>query len=273
MIGGGNTAIDVAREALRLGADEVTLVYRRTETRCPPIAHEVEEAREEGVRFRLADGAASASSEASGSRASSAGVPRSASPTRAAGAGPSEVPGSEFVVRRGHRREGDRPAAARRVLRLDRRARARPAAGRVDPETGQTGNPKYFAAGDAINGGATVVEAVRGAKIAAPASTSGSGGGAMREIRWHARAGQGAKTASQLLATAALRAGKSVQAFPEYGPERRGAPLRAYTRVDERPIRRHDSVDAARRRRRARAVAPGRGRRDRRAGRRRPRAR
>ena len=64
----------------------------------------------------------------------------------------------------------------------------------------------------------------------------------MREIRWHARAGQGAKTASQLYATAALRAGKSVQAFPEYGPERRGAPLRAYTRVDEVPIRRHDAI-------------------------------
>jgi pyruvate ferredoxin oxidoreductase gamma subunit len=64
----------------------------------------------------------------------------------------------------------------------------------------------------------------------------------MMEIRWHARAGQGAKTASQLYATAALRAGKSVQAFPEYGPERRGAPLRAYTRVDERRIRRHDAV-------------------------------
>ena len=64
----------------------------------------------------------------------------------------------------------------------------------------------------------------------------------MREIRWHARAGQGAKTASQLYATASLRAGKSVQAFPEYGPERRGAPLRAFTRVDDRPIRRHDSI-------------------------------
>jgi pyruvate ferredoxin oxidoreductase gamma subunit len=65
----------------------------------------------------------------------------------------------------------------------------------------------------------------------------------MREIRWHARAGQGAKTASQLYATAALHAGKSVQAFPEYGPERRGAPLRAYTRTDDRPIRRHDAID------------------------------
>jgi pyruvate ferredoxin oxidoreductase gamma subunit len=64
----------------------------------------------------------------------------------------------------------------------------------------------------------------------------------MKEIRWHARAGQGAKTAAQLYATAMLRTGKSVQAFPEYGPERRGAPLRAFTRVDDRPIRRHDAV-------------------------------
>jgi pyruvate ferredoxin oxidoreductase gamma subunit len=65
----------------------------------------------------------------------------------------------------------------------------------------------------------------------------------MKEIRWHARAGQGAKTAAQLLAVALLREGKSVQAFPEYGPERRGAPMRAYTRFDDRPIRRHDSVE------------------------------
>ncbi len=64
----------------------------------------------------------------------------------------------------------------------------------------------------------------------------------MTEIRWHARAGQGAKTAARLLAEALLRTGKSVQAFPEYGPERRGAPVRAYTRVSDRPIRRHDPI-------------------------------
>jgi pyruvate ferredoxin oxidoreductase gamma subunit len=64
----------------------------------------------------------------------------------------------------------------------------------------------------------------------------------VKEIRWHARAGQGAKTASQLLAVALLREGKSVQAFPEYGPERRGAPLRAFTRYDDKPIRRHDAI-------------------------------
>jgi pyruvate ferredoxin oxidoreductase gamma subunit len=64
----------------------------------------------------------------------------------------------------------------------------------------------------------------------------------LTEIRWHARAGQGAKTAAQVLALALLRSGKNVQAFPEYGPERRGAPLRAFTRTSNRPIRRHDSV-------------------------------
>jgi pyruvate ferredoxin oxidoreductase gamma subunit len=62
------------------------------------------------------------------------------------------------------------------------------------------------------------------------------------EIRWHARAGQGAKSAAHALALAALADGKSVQAFPEYGPERRGAPLRAYTRLANRPIRLHDGV-------------------------------
>jgi len=64
----------------------------------------------------------------------------------------------------------------------------------------------------------------------------------MKEIRWHARAGQGAKTASHLLAVALVQTGKYVQAFPEYGPERRGAPIRAFNRIDVRQIRRHDAV-------------------------------
>jgi pyruvate ferredoxin oxidoreductase gamma subunit len=64
----------------------------------------------------------------------------------------------------------------------------------------------------------------------------------VREIRWHGRAGQGAKTASQLYALALMRGGAWVQAFPEYGPERSGAPMRAYTRVDEQPIRRRYGI-------------------------------
>jgi pyruvate ferredoxin oxidoreductase gamma subunit len=64
----------------------------------------------------------------------------------------------------------------------------------------------------------------------------------LTEIRWHARAGQGAKTASQILALALMRGGKGVQSFPEYGPERRGAPLCAFTRFSDGPVRRHDSI-------------------------------
>jgi pyruvate ferredoxin oxidoreductase gamma subunit len=59
----------------------------------------------------------------------------------------------------------------------------------------------------------------------------------MLEIRWHGRGGQGVVTAAKLLAASALREGKYFQAFPEYGPERRGAPVQAFTRIDEEPIR------------------------------------
>jgi len=64
----------------------------------------------------------------------------------------------------------------------------------------------------------------------------------MLEIRWHGRGGQGAKTAAQFLAEAAIDAGKFIQSFPEYGPERAGAPIRAYTRIDDVPIKLHCGV-------------------------------
>ena len=56
------------------------------------------------------------------------------------------------------------------------------------------------------------------------------------EIRWHGRGGQGAKTAALLLADVAFKTGKYVQGFPEYGPERMGAPITAYNRISEEPI-------------------------------------
>ena len=64
----------------------------------------------------------------------------------------------------------------------------------------------------------------------------------MIEIRWHGRGGQGAKTAALLLADAAFDAGLYVQGFPEYGPERMGAPITAYNRIDEAPIRIHSGI-------------------------------
>ncbi|MEW9123635.1 MAG: 2-oxoacid:acceptor oxidoreductase family protein [Thermotaleaceae bacterium] len=64
----------------------------------------------------------------------------------------------------------------------------------------------------------------------------------MTEIRWHGRGGQGAKTASLLLAEAAFMTGKYIQGFPEYGPERMGAPITAYNRISDEKIRIHSNI-------------------------------
>ena len=62
------------------------------------------------------------------------------------------------------------------------------------------------------------------------------------EIRWHGRGGQGAKTASLLLTDAAFNTGKYIQGFPEYGPERMGAPITAYNRISNKPITIHSNI-------------------------------
>lgn len=62
------------------------------------------------------------------------------------------------------------------------------------------------------------------------------------EIRWHGRGGQGAKTAALLLADVAFQTGKYVQGFPEYGPERMGAPITAYNRISDTVIRAHSNI-------------------------------
>jgi pyruvate ferredoxin oxidoreductase gamma subunit len=63
------------------------------------------------------------------------------------------------------------------------------------------------------------------------------------EIRWHGRGGQGAKTAAQLVAQIALEEGRFSQGFPEYGPERMGAPIRGFTRLSDQPIRLHCAIE------------------------------
>lgn len=64
----------------------------------------------------------------------------------------------------------------------------------------------------------------------------------LTEIRWHGRGGQGAKTAALLLADVAFQTGKYVQGFPEYGPERMGAPITAYNRISDEKIRVHSNI-------------------------------
>jgi dihydropyrimidine dehydrogenase (NAD+) subunit PreT len=168
VIGGGNTAIDVAREALRLGADDVTLVYRRGEAELPAYPHEVVEAREEGVQFRFL-----ASPVRFLGRRRLRGVEcqvmRLGSPDESGRRRPEPVKGSEFTLAADTavKAIGQRPRTELvdwiPGLQMERGAL------KIDPETGQTTSPKFFAGGDAVNGGASVVEAVRDAKRAAKA--------------------------------------------------------------------------------------------------------
>jgi pyruvate ferredoxin oxidoreductase gamma subunit len=65
----------------------------------------------------------------------------------------------------------------------------------------------------------------------------------LTEIRWHARAGQGAVTAAKLVAETALELDRYIQAMPEYGPERMGAPIQAFTRISETPIEIHNNIE------------------------------
>jgi dihydropyrimidine dehydrogenase (NAD+) subunit PreT len=166
VIGGGNTAVDVAREARMLGAPRVTMLYRRTRAEMPAYAHEIDEALEEGVEIEwLTVPLRFAGDE------SLTGVEcrrcRLGPPDESGRRGPEEMPGTEFVlpadtaVKAIGQRNRMELFSLIAGLELDR---GRP---KVDPETAQTTNPKYFAAGDVTNGGATVVEAVRAAKIAA----------------------------------------------------------------------------------------------------------
>ncbi len=166
VIGAGNTAMDVAREAIRLGAAEVTVLYRRSEKEMPAFPVEFDEAVQEGVRFAWltspvryeGNGRVNAvrclkmklgDQDSSGRRK------------------PVPVDGSEFLL------EVDTVIEA--IGQLPRKDFLFAIPGielnsgliRAASETGATGNPLYFAAGDALNGGATVVEAVRMGKVAA----------------------------------------------------------------------------------------------------------
>jgi glutamate synthase (NADPH/NADH) small chain len=167
VVGGGNTAVDCAVEARRLGADVVTMLYRRTRAEMPAYAAEVELAEREGVSFewlaapvRFVGSTRVAGVEC---RRMELGEPDASGRRR-----PHEVPGSEYVLPAETviMAIGQHPHAEFIALidgiELDGNAIA------VD-ELGRTGNPTYFAAGDAVNGGATVVEAVRGAKAVAHA--------------------------------------------------------------------------------------------------------
>ena len=166
VIGCGNTAIDAAREALRLGASHVSILYRRTVAEMPAYAHEYREAVDEGVEFRWLTNPVRfvghgrlrgvecermrlGDPDASG-RARAEPIPNSTL----------TVPVDTAIVAIGQAPRADFLAWIA-GLELERGKI------RIDPTTGRTTNPKYFAGGDAVNGGATAVAAVGAGKRAA----------------------------------------------------------------------------------------------------------
>ena len=175
VIGGGNTAVDVACEARRLGAPDVTMVYRRTEAEMPAYAHEVEFARDEGVRFQWLTNPIrfAGTSRVEGVECISM---RLGDPDQSGRRRPEEVPGTEFVLPADTVVKAIGQQPRNELLSWIKGLELDGGLIRVDAETGRTSNPKYFAAGDAVNGGATVVEAVRGAKLAARAIDAVVGG-------------------------------------------------------------------------------------------------
>jgi dihydropyrimidine dehydrogenase (NAD+) subunit PreT len=167
VIGGGNTAIDVAIESVRLGAESVTLLYRRTEAEMPAYPHEVEQARAEGVEIRFLTNPTRFLG-----RVRLEGVEcvrmELGAPDESGRARPEPVMGSDHIVpcETVIKAIGQEP---RRELadwidglELDGKGRVW-----IDPPTGRTSEPWIYAAGDLTNGGATVVEAVREGKLAA----------------------------------------------------------------------------------------------------------
>lgn len=164
VIGAGNTAIDAARAAIRLGAKNVTLLYRRTPARIAAFNFEYEQAKQEGVRFEWL-------TQPIAIHASSDGV-ASVECTRteiAPDGSLQSIADSSFHI------ESNLviPAVGQSFLHefLTQRRGLRLEGGRISIEraTGQTTNPKYFAGGDCVNGGREVVDAVADGKRSAVA--------------------------------------------------------------------------------------------------------
>jgi dihydropyrimidine dehydrogenase (NAD+) subunit PreT len=164
VIGGGNTAIDVAREAVRLGATNVMVLYRRTEEQMPAFKHEVKAARKEGVHFYFLTAPVRLLGDGKVRKIECIHM-RLGAPDRSGRPAPEPVPGTEFTL------EVDTVIKA---IGQEKRVELWKALG-LETEGGlvrvnenfQTNREKYFAGGDCVNGGGTVVEAVRHGKLAA----------------------------------------------------------------------------------------------------------
>ncbi|HLH00875.1 MAG TPA: NAD(P)-dependent oxidoreductase [Bryobacteraceae bacterium] len=169
VVGGGNTAIDAANAAKRLGSEEVCVIYRRSEREMPAFRFEFDNSQREGVRFLFQAQPHAIHADSSNGRSVSAiECVRMAlgAPDPSGRRSPEPVPGSNFllpvdmvILATGQSRFLDFLSRCRGVQLRDGNVV-------VDPETGRTANPRYFAGGDCVNGGREVVDAVAEGKRA-----------------------------------------------------------------------------------------------------------
>lgn len=162
VIGGGNTAIDAANAARRLGAEEVHIFYRRTEREMPAFRFEYDNAKREGVQFHFLAQPVEVLERAVTFVSTRLGPPDASGRRQAR-----LVPGTEFsfVCDMVIPAVGQSPLL--KLLERTRGVELRGGSVEVDKPTGQTANPKYYAGGDCVNGGREVVDAVADGKRAA----------------------------------------------------------------------------------------------------------
>jgi len=161
VIGGGNTAIDAANAALRLGSEEVYMVYRRSEREMPAFRFEYENAKLEGVRFRFQTQPVAILPAGLECVRMELGAPDQSGRRK-----PEPVPGSNFLIECGMVILAVGQSRFLQLLSEFRGIELRAGNVVVDPETGQTSNPRYYAGGDCVNGGREVVDAVAEGKRA-----------------------------------------------------------------------------------------------------------
>lgn len=172
VIGGGNTAIDAANAARRLGAEEVHVLYRRSEKHMPAFSFEYQRSRQEGVRFHwLVRPVAIHASDSAPQRAGAVECVRvdANSPDGDTRPEPVLIPGSNFLLACDMVIPALGQSRLWSFLEADRGIQFENKCVAVDRATGQTANPRYFAGGDCVNGGREVVDAVAGGKRAARA--------------------------------------------------------------------------------------------------------
>lgn len=167
VIGGGNTAIDVATAAVRLGAEEVTIAYRRGEAAMPAFAYEVGLAKADGIRFEFFAQPVHAIAGADGRVVGMAFVRTQPDPAKGRTAALTVVPDSDYVFAADMivKALGQEPLLE--LLRALPNLKLNGTKVAADPTTGATSVPKLFAGGDCVRGGGEIVDAVQDGKVAA----------------------------------------------------------------------------------------------------------